>query len=392
MPAWLLACLPLLALPTARAADDWGQEGQDAGAGSNNGDQAMLNAGNLGQVVKLWSRDLDVWAQSTGVVMAGGQAFVGRKISDPKTTVQQQLARLDPDTGAIVWKANLPEAITTPALTPTLVIAAGNGIGDPGAVTRVRAFDRATGARRWLYRHPRPVMFRAPHVLDGVAYLVSLDGDTVALDAETGALRWRHMQHGNCCGTQGLAVADGVMVVSRTAGLVAFATTDGHRIWHYDLPQFHIANERPMIVNGTALLFDLDGRVHAFDLHTGAVKWVAGTQQLKLSRSSGPLATDGQRVFALNGVVRPWVNAIDLATGTLVWTSHERVWTHSPIVSNGVLYLGTAKHLLALDPATGAALSMAPLPSTRNGDLSIAEGRLLMSGGPVHAYGLPPAQ
>jgi outer membrane protein assembly factor BamB len=395
LPAYLIGCFSLLASPAIWAADDWSQEGRDATAGSLNGEQSVLNAGNLDQLVKLWARDLDVWEQSTAVVVGDGQAFVGRKVSDPKKTVQQQLVRLDMDTGKIVWQADLPDGITTPALTATTVIAAGDGTGTQRDVTHVAAFDRATGERRWLYRHPEATLFTAPHVLDGSVYLVGFDGSAVSLDAQTGALRWRrHLPGSDCCSTHGLAAADGVVIVSRNSGLIAVDAADGHTLWRYDMPDFQLVNERPMIVNGTALMFDLNGLVHAFDLSTGAVRWVTPTHAGKDYRSSGPLATDGRRVFALSGVVATWATAIDLDTGATLWNMHLPKWTHSPILSNGVLYLARSKHLLALDPATGANLPIARLPSMAydHGELSIAEGHLFMSGGPVRAYGLPNAQ
>src|SRR5205823_3551290 len=106
------------------------------------------------------------------------------------------------------WLADLPQDVTTPALTPALVIAAGDGsTGTRGGRTLVQAFDRATGERRWVYRHAGNTLFKAPHVLDGVVYLAGYDGSAVALDAATGDLRWgRHLPGSDCCSTHGLAV------------------------------------------------------------------------------------------------------------------------------------------------------------------------------------------
>jgi len=269
------------------------------------------------------------------------------------------------------------------------VIVADNDFGQPTRNSRVRAFDRASGKKQWQYVHPAPsTSFLAPHVLDGVVYLVSLDGDTVALDAGTGALRWRKLHDADCCDTNGLAVADGVVVVSRRKGMLALDAADGHALWRHDLPEFHIAAVRPMIVNGTALLFDLDGRLHAYDLASGTPRWEVQAPAGDFSRPLGPMATDGTRVFVLTGVAKPRLSAIDLATGATLWSWHEHVWSHNPIVSDGVLYLPNDKHLLARDPATGTALPIARLPSMRWTEPVIAAGHLLLSGGPVRAYGL----
>ena len=377
-------------LACATAADAWTQEGQDAGAASRNTEQSVLNPGNLGQMVTLWSRDLDIWAQSTGIAVADGQVFVGRKVSDPDTTIRQQLMRLDLATGATIWKANSPESFATPVLTDDLVIVAGNGLGLPADATIVRAYDRATGERRWQYVHPLPsVSFKAPHLLNGVLYLVSLEGDTVALDAATGSVVWRRNHDANCCSTNGLAVADGVVLISRSKGLLALDASDGHTLWRYDMPDFRLVSVRPMIVDGVAMMFDHQGLLHKFELATGVEQWSVTAPAGDFSSALGPMASDGERVFVLSGVVRPRLSAIDLATGAVLWTVSPGKWTHSPIVSNGVLYLANHKHVMAFDPATGAALPIAHLQAMRWGELVIADGHVLISGGPVRAFSLP---
>ncbi len=387
--ARIVACLVLLASPLARAADDWTQQGQDAGAASDNIGQTALDAGNLTALVKLWTRDLDVWQQSTGLAVADGQLFVGRKIAVTQSTVQQQLLRLDLRTGATAWKLDALQSFENPLLTADLVIVAGDAFGLPARPTRVAAFDRATGQPRWLYIHPTSVPFTAPHLSNGVVYLVGTQGDVVALDAATGEIRWRRPHDADCCSANGLAVAAGVVLIGHAQGLLALDAADGHPLWQYELPAFHIASVRPMIVGDTAVLFDLDGTLHALALASGAVRWTTVTRGGSIARSSGPLASDGQRLFALNGVSRPWLSAIDLATGATLWTSLQHVATHSPVVSNGVLYLATNRRLQARDPATGALLPIASLPATRWGELVVAEGKVLISGGPVGAVGLP---
>jgi outer membrane protein assembly factor BamB len=95
----------------------------------------------------------------------------------------------------------------------------------------------------------------------------------------------------------------------------------------------------------------------------------------------------------LNGVTRPALSALDLATGEPLWSLRPGAGSHDLVVSNGVLYLATDKRILAFDPATGAPLPMAEIKvTTRWGGLAIAQGHLVMSGGPVRAFGLPAAR
>ena len=185
-----------------------------------------------------------------------------------------------------------------------------------------------------------------------------------------------------------MAVAGEVMLLGTNDGLQALAAADGHDLWRYDLANFRLASTRPMVVGQTALLFDLDGRLHALDAATGQLRWMVQTPPGDMARSMAPMASDGQRVFVLTGVVRPALSAIDLATGSTLWTLRPGGWSHSLVASNGVLYLATSRHVLAFDTATGAALPIASLKSMRWGELSLADGHLLISGGPVRAFGL----
>jgi outer membrane protein assembly factor BamB len=128
----------------------------------------------------------------------------------------------------------------------------------------------------------------------------------------------------------------------------------------------------------------------ALDLATGALRWVVTAPAGDFARPMGPMASDGERIFVLAGVVKPRLSALDVATGATLWSFPRSTWTHSPIVSNGVLYLATDLHLKALDPASGADLPIAPLTAMRWGELVIAQGHSLISGGPVRAFGLAP--
>lgn len=380
----------LLAGMTAAAhgADVWAQEGGGAGAKSSS-QQTVLNTGNLSGLSPLWARDLDLWAQSSGIAVADGQVYLGRKIADPETTIQPQLMRLDLATGKTVWKVNSPDTFATPVLTPELAIVAGSGSGTDEKWTSVRAYDRATGEPRWHYRVPGQAnTIAAPHLQHGVVYLAAYYGHAAALDAATGTPRWERKLDVGCCGVHGVAVSDDVMLVSINTGLMALSTADGHELWRHDLPDSRLVNTRPMLVDHVALLFELNGKLHAFDARTGALQWEMQTPWGDTARSMAPMASDGHHVFALTGVVRPALSAINLATGNVRWTLRPGLWSHSPVVSNGVLYLATSHHVLAFDADTGAALPIGSLKSMRWGELSLAEGQLLISGGPVRAFGL----
>jgi len=182
----------------AQAGDAWAQEAGDAGATSSSS-QTVLHAGNLGSLAQSWARDLDLWDQSSGIAVADGQAYVGRKIADPVTTIQPQLMRLDLATGKTVWKVNAPDTFFTPVLTTELAIVGGTGFGSDQKWTSLRAYDRATGEPRWHHRVPgQHNTVAAPHLQDGVLYYASSFGQAAALDASTGEPRWERTLDVGC--------------------------------------------------------------------------------------------------------------------------------------------------------------------------------------------------
>jgi outer membrane protein assembly factor BamB len=294
--------------------------------------------------------------------------------------------RLDLATGKTVWKVNAPDTFSMPVLTPELAIVAGSGYGTDEEWTSVRAYDRATGEPRWHHRVPGVGnTIAAPHLQHGVVYFASYDGHAAALDAATGTSLWERVLDVDCCGVHGVAISDDVMLLSIATGLVALSTADGHELWRYELPNFELANTRPVLVDHVALLLDLGGKLHAFDARTGALQWEMQTPWGDTARSMAPMATDGHHVFVLTGVVHPALSAINLTTGNVRWTQRPGAWSYSMVASNGVLYVANAHQVLTFDANTGATLPIALLKSNRYAGLSLAQGHLLLSGGPVRA-------
>jgi outer membrane protein assembly factor BamB len=384
------ACLTLTA-PSALAGDDWTQEGQGPGAAGFNASQTTLGPAELPALAERWKRNLDTWQQATPATVADGQVYLVRRIDDPVSTVRSQLMRLDLATGQTVWKARAFESFATPLVTRDAVVVAGTGIGNDAPHTPVRAFDRATGAPRWQYLLPGAGnTAEAPHLQDGVVYLAADAGDVVALDADTGAVRWTRRIDIDCCGIHGLALGERVVVVSINDGLVGLDMADGSERWRYLVPANRLVSVRPMVVGDTALAFDGHGHVHAVDIKTGQARWQQLAPPGDIARAMAPMASDGQQVYVLSGIVRPALSALDLASGHALWSVRPGAFSHGVVVSNGVLYVPNQRRILAFDPASGAALPMAEIKATtRWGDLSIAQGHLVISGGSVRAFAVP---
>lgn len=95
----------------------------------------------------------------------------------------------------------------------------------------------------WTFRTGIDATFQAtPIVMDGVMYLTTPFNDVIALDAATGAERWRYRHDlrtkDTCCGpaNRGAAVAGGrVYMATMDARLVALDTVTGTRQWDVTL-------------------------------------------------------------------------------------------------------------------------------------------------------------
>src|SRR5689334_12448090 len=73
---------------------------------------------------------------------------------------------------------------------------AANGFGDKDPFDKsqgwISAIDADTGAVRWKYRSAMPVVGGVTPTAGGLVFAGELTGDAIALDARTGAVLWRH--------------------------------------------------------------------------------------------------------------------------------------------------------------------------------------------------------
>jgi outer membrane protein assembly factor BamB len=97
------------------------------------------------------------------------------------------------------------------------------------------------------------------------------NGDLVALDLESGKLRWKYTT-GNLIGESSPAVGTGAVYVGDLGGLLhAVNLADGKRLW-----TFKTASEiksSPVIVDDAVLVGSYDGYLYAVDAKTGQQKW-----------------------------------------------------------------------------------------------------------------------
>lgn len=258
----------------------------------------------------------------------------------------------------------------------------------------VAAYRAATGRRLWL-NSGTGLVSAGPIVAGGLVLVAttacesasSYDGSLIALDAATGAQRWRR----TAAWTVDTAVADAGVVVTSGAcgtcddarhGVSAYRIEDGTPLWTHR----NQVLAGPVSAGGTVLMRRTTGTAETWAgrITTGDPVWgtgltpaavaanPAGTQFYlrddtglrahaaadgrriwQVAKEAGDLAADGRRVYVASA---GRVNTYDARTGRLLWT-RALAEPRQPVRAGGLLYLLTGKGTLTvLAPADGAVI------------------------------------
>ena len=244
------------------------------------------------------------------------------------------------------------------------------------------AIDATSGAQRWKF-HSKGRITSSPAVADGRVYFGSYDGNFYAVDASTGALVWKFATEGerrfSATHLHGAEPAAEVMpdpfdvflsspAVSK--GLVYFGSGDGN-IYALDAAsgalrwKFHTGNvvhASPAVANGILYVGSWDSYFYALDASTGKEVWrfktgVDPTINNQVGISSSAVVADGVVYF---GCRDSHLYALDAAKGTQRWAyPTDGNWVvSSPAVRDGAVYFATSDSGLvqALDAKSGAAI------------------------------------
>ena len=116
----------------------------------------------------------------------------------------------------------------------------------------------------------------------------------------------------------------------------------------WTFPTGGAVHSSPAVVDGTVYVGSRDGRLYALDAATGAKRWEYPTGSWV---ESSPAVVDGSVYFgSQDGMLR----ALDAASGTLRWeVDAEFGVDSSPAVAGGSVYFGADRNLFAVDAASG---------------------------------------
>jgi eukaryotic-like serine/threonine-protein kinase len=228
------------------------------------------------------------------------------------------------------------------------------------------AVDAASGTERWKFKTGSRVD-SSPAVADGRVYFSSYDGNVYALDAHSGAQRWKFAFEGEhrFAGKHlhGAQPAEEVMpdpfdfflsspaIVRHTVYLgsgdgnvYALDADSGALRW-----KFHTGNvvhASPAVANDTVYIGSWDSFFYALDANTGALRWRFKTGEdpkifNQVGIQSSAVIADGLVYF---GCRDSQLYALDAASGEKRWSfDNKGSWVIStPLVKDGVVYFATS--------------------------------------------------
>lgn len=203
-----------------------------------------------------WSTPLGA-SVSRSIAAADGRIYVGLGGGT--------LVALNADDGSELWRVAVASdgEISTPAIGDgNVYVGSGLDASVPEA-RKVVALDAETGAVRWEYRSPTGEFLFTPAAMGGRAYVAGRDGLVVALDAGTGAIAWSIDAGAPLDALP--SVADGVLYTATDNGdagnrLVAVDVESGTLAWSVPVDGIGWA---PTIVSGLVLLPTDAGTLYA---------------------------------------------------------------------------------------------------------------------------------
>jgi len=197
----------------------------------------------------------------------------------------------------------------------------------------------------WMY-DAGDVIDSSAAIADGVVYVGGGDGDLIALDLASGAVRWKYTT-GNLIGESSPAVGADAVYVGDLGGILhAVNARDGKALWTFKTGSE--IKSSPVIVAGateTVLIGSYDGHLYALEARTGRMRWKVLTRG---QVHATPAVQDGLAFIAgCDAIFR----AIRVTDGREMYQVESGSYTAaSPVVSGDRAYFGTFNYeMLALD-------------------------------------------
>ncbi len=305
----------------------------------------------------------------------------------------QEVHALQLDTGAKVWSEKLSGTSKRDRSAlggglavsgDTLVVASGYGF--------VIAMDAATGAQRWRRELGGPVT-GAPTIDDGRVFVSSNNNEIYALELATGEVIWSDQaiaESARVLGSSSPAAVEDFIIAPFSSGeVIAYYAANGRRLWvdaisqagrFTPISEINDIGSRPVLGSGLVFASSQSGATVAIDGRTGTRIWTQPVGSTNAPALSGAYLF----VIGINGELA----CLDAGTGNAYWVAQlpqfrkekdkkDRISYSGPILASGrVLVVSSRGELLAFSPETGQQTGSLKLGSTAYLEPIAAQGRL----------------
>lgn len=266
------------------------------------------------------------------------------------------------------------------------------------------ALDARSGDELWRAPLTGPAR-AAPTVLDGTVIAVSIDNQTVALDAVTGIVRWTHAgfaENAGLLGGASPAAFEKTVIIPYSSGeLYAIRLENGRVSWSDSLTSARrsdalssLADIRglPVVDRGLVVAISHAGRMVAIDLNTGIRSWdrrIGGLNQPWVAGEFIYVVTIDNYLAALTrrgGRVR-WLTRLP-AYEDPEDRSGAINWVGPVLAGDRLLVANNLGQVLAVSPYTGDPLGQVDVDDPVSVAPVVANGTLYIQtdGGRLHAY------
>ena len=249
------------------------------------------------------------------------------------------------------------------------------------------AVDAETGRQKWQFATTGPIA-STPAIANGIVYFGSYDGRFYAVDASTGKLKWRfrtagerHFEakgiHGTMPATQTFpdawdmfqsspVVAQGIVFFgSGDTNFYALDAATGALRWKFATGD--VVHSSPAYDSGTVYFGSWDSYLYALDAATGQKKWQFKTGEdpvihNQVGFQSSPAIANGVLYV---GCRDAHLYAIDAASGTQKWSfDNHGTWiigSPSPVGDKVVVGTSDPAFLDAFEAASGKSIFKLPM-------------------------------
>ena len=280
------------------------------------------------------------------------------------------LYAVDRDAGTQKWRFNAKSRIaSTAAVAGGLVYFSaydGNLYAIDAASGQLKWKFATEGERRFAGTHlhgsqpvkevmpdPFDCYLSSPVVWNGSVYFGSGDGNVYAVDAGSGALKWK-FKTGDVVHASPAIADSKVYIGSWDSNFYALDAATGKEVWRFktgedaDIHNQVGIQSSAAVVDGVVYFGCRDAHLYAVDAKTGDKKWAFGTKGSWVIAS--PAVRDGKVYFATSD--SGLVYALDAKTGEVILSLNLQRWPSfsSPAIAGDTLYEGSSSgNLNAVD-------------------------------------------